>query len=121
MPVCHRWTIAGGVHQNYYTQCILLEKEMTINKYSENSDRSISVYTKDYAIVFLTGALMIGNVSIRGTYKTVCLIPYTLHFLYITKRTGTKGLAHRFSFISLMAFSQSMHIKSCKSCTENII
>ena len=81
----------------------------------------ISVYTKDYAIVFLTGALMIGNVSIRGTYKTVCLIPYTLHFLYITERTGTKGFAHRFSFISLMAFSQSMHIKNCKSCTENII
>ena len=79
------------------------------------------VYTKDYAIVFLTGALMIGNVSIRGTYKTVCLIPYTLHFLYITERTGTKGFARRFSFISLMEFSQSMHIKNCKSCTENII
>ena len=119
MPVCHRWTIAGGVHQNYYTQCILLEKEMTIKIFRDQGQ--VSVYTKNYAIVFLTGALMIRNVSIRGTYKTVCLIPYTLHFLYITERTGTKWFAHRFSFISLMAFSQSMHIKSCKSCTENII
>ena len=124
MPVCHRWTIAGGAHQNYYTQCILLEKEMTIKIFRDQGQvyfSYISVCTKDYAILFLTGALMIGNVSIRGTYKTVCLIPYTLHFLYITKRTGTKGLAHRFSFISLMAFSQSMDIKNCKSCTENII
>ena len=81
MPVCHRWTIAGGVHQNYYTQCILLEKEMTIKLFREQWQvYCFSVYTKDYAIVFLTGALMIGNVSIRGTYKTVCLIPYTLHF-----------------------------------------
>ena len=117
MPVCHRWTIAGGAHQNYYTQCILLEKEMTIKKFREQCWSN----TKNYAIVFLTGALMIGNVSIRGTYKTVCLIPYTLHFLYITERTGTKGFARRFSFISLMEFSQSMHIKNCKSCTENII
>ena len=84
MPVCHRWTIAGGVHQNYYTQCILLEKEMTI-KNIPRTVTGLSVYTKDYAIVFLTGALMIGNVSIRGTYKTVCLIPYTLHFLYMTE------------------------------------
>ena len=35
MPVCHRWTIAGGAHQNYYTQCILLEKEMTIKIFRE--------------------------------------------------------------------------------------
>ena len=78
MPVCHRWTIAGGAHQNYYTQCILLEKEMTIKIFRDQGQ--VYFYTKNYAIVFLTGALMIGNVSIRGTYKTVCLIPYTLHF-----------------------------------------
>ena len=80
MPVCHRWTIAGGAHQNYYTQCILLEKEMTIKIFREQGQVYFSYNTKNYAIVFLTGALMIGNVSIRGTYKTVCLIPYTLHF-----------------------------------------
>ena len=52
---------------------------MTIKIFREQC-WSISVYTKDYAIVFLTGALMIGNVFIRGTYKIVCLIAYTLHF-----------------------------------------